>query len=339
MEESSTLSISPSPGKEPTAVTILSPEATPASASPVALDTCLRELVSPAPASPIAVDVRLRELVKLYGGRWQFIGTHMQAIFSVVFDPGELERRWHELQQLDAAARDETFNRCSPHTRQIRRPLGEVTAPGEVQLRPSPVMCKRPRGQEAFRQQLQPSRRPPQPSPCMGQQPLTHRCPIFLLAPGSSLAAPETMRKQLKTVYLVRLLQKTHGQPSAHQQRWPMSVADEQSSSDEAKTRYGTPSEAEKAAISELLSPTQTEKGAIAELLAKELSNLSHRRMPSPSAKAPSPPRNRSAVARQSPLQQVETSDASPAAYMMKWPSSPPKLPPRSPTLLASMQR
>jgi hypothetical protein len=168
----------------------------------------------------------------------------------------------------------------------------------------------------------------------MGQQPLTHRCPIFLLAPGSSLAAPETVRKQLKAVYLVRLLQKTHGQPSAHQQRWPMSVADEQSSSDEAKTRYGTPSEAEKAAISELLSPTQTEKGAIAELLAKELSNLSHRRMPSPSAKAPF----RSVVARQSPLQQVETSDASPA-YTMKWPSSPPKLPPRSPTLLASMQR
>ena len=115
-----------------------------------------------------------------------------------------------------------------------------------------------------------------------------------------------------------------------------MSVADEQSSSDEAKTRYGTPSEEEKAAISELLSPTQTEKGAIAELLAKELSNLSHRRIPSPSAKAP--PQNRSAMARQSPLQQVETSDASPA-YTMKWPSSPPKLPPRSPTLLASMQR
>jgi len=331
MEGHKTLPTRPSPGKEPTAVTMSSPEATPASASPVALDTsCLRELVSPAPASPIAVEVRLRELVAVYGARWQLIGSHMQAVFAVVFAPGELERRWHELQQNDAAAR------CSPLTRQIRRPLGEVTAPGEVQLRPSPVMCKRPRDQEAPRQQLQPSRRPPQPSPCMGQQPLTHRCPIFLLAPGSSLAAPETVRKQLKTVYLVRLLQKTHGQPSAHQQRWPMSVADEQSSSDEAKTRYGTPSEAEKAAISELLSPTQTEKGAIAELLAKELSNLSHRRMPSPSAKAP--PQNRSAVARQSPLQQVETSDASPA-YTMKWPSSPPKLPPRSPTLLASMQR
>ena len=49
---------------------------------------------------------------------------------------------------------------------------------------------------------------------------LTSRCPTFLLAPGSSLAAPELVRQQLKTVYLVNLLQRS--QPSVRSAtRWP----------------------------------------------------------------------------------------------------------------------
>merc|ERR1719271_923069 len=49
--------------------------------------------------------------------------------------------------------------------------------------------------------------RPPPASPRTPTNALfAKRCPTFLLAPGSSLAAPDGVRRQLKAVYLAALL-------------------------------------------------------------------------------------------------------------------------------------
>jgi hypothetical protein len=243
--------------------------------------TC-RSPTSPTCISPDDIDDKLRHYVSLYGSRWSVIRCHMQAAFQCAFPARFLEHRWTlmQAQGIDRAPSSITTAIRSPlavisaddlastaqHGIQERLPLKGVSN-GIMSGRHSPpasgleAACISPRTSpnskrirdETAGAPTQPARPPPQSPRTPPKALLARHCPTFLLAPGSSLGAPDSVRRQLKAVYLAAMLQK----PNPNDKRWLGCSAE----NDEPSV----------ASAGELESATESEKEAIVALLAREL--------------------------------------------------------------------
>lgn len=165
---------------------------------------------SPGSISPVELDAKLQYYVVLYGTRWPLIRAHMQCAFQTAFPAKYLENRWQQIQ---------TGTNVSV-VEEVRSPLSALETDDIVNLTQVPLSPSAPNGtgiQErlplkrcydgAANSPKQPSRPPPPASPFTPPKALLgKRCPTFLLAPGSSLAAPDSVRRQLKAVYLASKL-------------------------------------------------------------------------------------------------------------------------------------
>lgn len=152
--------------------------------------------------------------VKVFGSRWALIRCHMQAEFCCSFPRSYLEKRWDALQEERARAEAVKVPAA------LRSPLaamdnqtvenrGYPNASAGIQERlPLQGLPKPKRWREASADSpTQPVRPPPPASPRTPTKALfAKHCPTFLLAPDSSLAAPDGVRRQLKAVYLASLL-------------------------------------------------------------------------------------------------------------------------------------
>ena len=208
--------------------------------------------------SPVAVDERLRALVKLYGDRWAIISAHMQVAFAITFPARSLERRWLALQSEE-------------HLAQQRSPLAALSARSAVSESRAvdagvPAQSSK-RWREQTQEQMQPNRGrpPPPPSPSTAAQRdlLANSCPTFLLSPGSSLAAPDDVRKQLKACYLASLLNRSR----QGEAEGPAGAGDTVEATDDPSSPPAT----------RLASPSLDEKGAIIDLLARALTDIKPR--------------------------------------------------------------
>lgn len=170
----------------------------------------------------------------MYGARWKVIRAHMQASFAITFPPRVLEERWASIMRQDSAAL-------------------ETMAVHELPISP---VTKRPRKTDADdpRSMCTPFIMPPL-SPSTA--PLHARCcPNFLLAPGSALAMPEDVRRQLKSVYLAAVLRS----PESPHLRWSPVIEDH---GDECAVRPNASSPT---------APLTYEQQAIFDLLRREIS-------------------------------------------------------------------
>ena len=204
---------------------------------------------SPDSISPVELDAKLQYYVVLYGARWPLIRAHMQCAFQTAFPAKYLENRW---QQIQAGANVSVVE-------EVRSPLAALETDDIVNVTQVPLSPSAPNGtgiQErlplkrcydgAANSPKQPSRPPPPASPFTPPKALLgKRCPTFLLAPGSSLAAPDSVRRQLKAVYLASKLN---------------------------ENRWSNPPEPSSENASEIeLHASDEEKAAIVALLAREL--------------------------------------------------------------------
>ena len=188
--------------------------------------------------SPEAIDEKLKHYVGVFGSRWSLIRAHMTTAFSVAFPARYLENRWEALvlqEQQRSPDRVplkalETFDRLVPPPPPSFATVGiQERLPGSIAksatTSPKREKAKRWRCEAEGGTPTQPARPPPPPSPGArkaealpnGVHPpqAAKLCPTFLLAPGSSLAAPDAVRKQLKAVYLASLLTKNVSEAAA----------------------------------------------------------------------------------------------------------------------------
>ena len=167
--------------------------------------------------SPEAIDEKLAYYVTTYGARWALIRCHMQKEFSVSFPAIDLEKRWAVLQQrmrdspLSAVPTRSPLTRMVPDN-QISPPTPNSGIQERLPLHGLPSSKSKRWRQDDATSPSQPGRPPPQPSP---QRPIDLKAlpeclqkglPSFMLAPGSALAAPDSMRRQLKAVYIASRL-------------------------------------------------------------------------------------------------------------------------------------
>lgn len=219
---------------------------------------------SPASISPEALDDKLRHYVSLYGVRWALIRAHMQCAFQCAFPARYLEKRWalmvesgseavnsqpSELRSPLTAVDNDDVNTIESEAKQIPNEVKQMPSAGAgIQER---LPLKR-RNDGGVNSPVQPARPPPPPSPRTPPKALLgRRCPTFLLAPGSSLAAPDNVRRQLKAVYLASKL---------NENRWVVSHNSE-NDDEESGTECAS----------------DEEKGAIVALLARELALFKRR--------------------------------------------------------------
>ena len=237
----------------------------------------------------------------------------MQADFAM--SKGALEKRWQALQQDQepAAASDAS----------TRSPLAALRVDEQT------TALKRAREQkEDSETQQRPRSRPPLSSSprtlSVPRELLASRCPTFLLAPKSSLKAPDSVRRQLKAVYLATLLKRAPSlaspepfspQPASREpraaQRWPPAaeVAKEDS------PRPHSASACDHSAIGDG-NLTRGEKSAIVELLARELAVIKQgghragragRASPTPTSPLPASRSSPLPASRSSPLPPKKT--------------------------------
>ena len=179
----------------------------------------MRSPMKTACISPETIDEKLAIYVGQYGARWALIRCHMQKEFAISFPAKDLEKRWAALQErMRQASLPATLPTRSPLTRmELENQLEAPPVPKGIQerlpLRHVLPAAKAKRWREdGGSSPTQPTRPPPQPSP---QRPHENKplpeclkagIPTFLLAPGSALAAPDSVRRQLKAVYLAARL-------------------------------------------------------------------------------------------------------------------------------------
>ena len=228
--------------------------------------------------SPEAIDEKLQHYVSIFGTRWPLIRTHMQVQFSCSFPQRFLEKRWQEI----VASRSPLTNlQEQPADAAVQERM--VTTPTALQTK-SPKQANSPKASpKRWREEggvtPQPARPPPPPSPhtTAGHLPKglsQGLCPQFLLAPGSSLAAPDNVRRQLKAVYLASLIAKGDENTAATDVAVPI---EEDAVMEEAA--QGEPQAAPEAAFA-----SEAEKHQIVALLARELATF--RRKPAVATEA-----------------------------------------------------
>ena len=181
----------------------------PVLARTVSTDAAMQMPLSPKCISPEAIDEKLSHYVGIFGSRWALIRCHMQVQFSCAFPTRYLEKRWEMLQQR--------AQQISPlPALPVRSPLASMDADPLAGIQERLPMNGLPKKEKRWREEsptspLQPARPPPPSSPQTRTKHLPKGlgqglCPTFLLSPGSALAAPDSVRHQLKAVYLASRL-------------------------------------------------------------------------------------------------------------------------------------
>ena len=158
-----------------------------------------------------AQDERLAVLVSTYGQRWTIIAMKMQAE-GLTTTSGECERRWLAAQR--PAPRLEVTTPAfkaqqAPNTAEQGEIGHVVRSPNRHHMKMSKP--KRWRDEVDTSDVIQPTRVPPPPPSPQIRNPMPSGCPMYILAPGSSLAASEPLRRQLKALYLASRLKKVTG--------------------------------------------------------------------------------------------------------------------------------
>lgn len=262
--------------------------------------------LSPTCISPDMVDDKLAHYVAIFGSRWALIKVHMQAQFSIAFPARYLEQRWQKLQDARKALNTLQPSSTTPLSAltPVRSPFTSMdavehpVAPIGIQERiPLQALPKAKRWREEnITSPTQPVRPQPPSSPRTLPSALPKGlkqglCPTFLLAPGSSLAAPDSVRRQLKAVYLASLLSErnTENQRSANGSTMPIATPKAEaddidrtvivdiSAAPKSRAQLTVVEEIPKDSNEASLFASDEEKHQIVALLARELSSLRHK--------------------------------------------------------------